>query len=197
MARPQDENKRSEILTCAKRLFSRQGFHNTSISDLTRESGLPVGTIYTYFSGKEDIMVSIIETGWQEMMAALELEFRAAAGLEARLGVLSHFFFSELLKDGELINILLTEAIELTGIGNKLDRLMDMVTQLQEEARSQGWIGPEPSNLPQDRAAVVVFFMGMLHAARLSPDGELGYRLKHVQEFMQLMVMRLLASRPA
>ena len=196
MARPQDESKRQEILSCAKRLFARQGFHHTSISDLTRETGLPVGTIYTYFGGKEALMLSIIETGWQEIQSRLQADFMAAGDLQTRIAVVSRFFFEDLLRDSDLINILLTEAIELTGINQKLDTLMNLVVSLQDEARIQGWSAPQADHPDRDRAAVVVYFLGLLHAARLSPDGELGFDLASIREFMQAMVFQSLGFRP-
>jgi AcrR family transcriptional regulator len=193
MARPQDENKRQEIISCAKRLFSRQGFHNTSIADLTRETGLPVGTIYTYFGGKEELMLSIIENGWQDIQTRMSQAFQAATGLEERIQVLSGFFFGELLRDSDLINILLTEALELTGLSQKLDQLMAMVESLQAQANGLGWSQAAEAKA-QDRAAVVVYFLGMLHAARLSPDGQLGYAVADLQDFMRQMVLRSLGS---
>jgi AcrR family transcriptional regulator len=193
MARPPDETKRGEILACARRLFSRQGFHNTSIADLTRETGLPVGTIYTYFASKEDLMLSIIETGWEDMVRRMRQDFQAATDLQARISLLAGFFFQEMLVDSDLINILLTEAVELTGLGDKLDLLMTMVESLQAEARSQGW-QPGPGDHAQDRAAVVVYFLGMLHASRLSPTGQLGFTIGDIRDFMQRMVFRSLGS---
>ena len=199
MARPQDEGKRNQLLLSAKRLFARQGFHSTSISDLTRETGLSVGTIYTYFASKDEIMVSIIETGWQELLGRLRQAFSLAPNMEARIAVLSEYFFGELIKDSELIHILLTEAVELTRINEKLDILMDMVVRLQEEARqifAPVLSAPSRQADPADRAAVVVFFMGMLHAVRLSPDGQLGFSSGDIQDFMKRMVHQSLLPPP-
>jgi AcrR family transcriptional regulator len=197
MARPQDEGKRNQILLAAKHLFARQGFHNTSISDLTRETGLPVGTIYTYFAGKDDIMVSIIESGWQDLAARLQAAFAQAGSLEERIAVLSEYFFGELVKDSELIHILLTEAVELTRINEKLDVLMGLVVSLQQEARQRAAMAPPEPPTAADRAAVVVFFMGMLHAVRLSPGAQLGFSTGDIQDFMRRMVHQSLLFPPA
>lgn len=196
MARPQDEGKRNQLLLSAKQLFARQGFHNTSISDLTRETGLPVGTVYTYFASKDDIMVSIIETGWQDLLARLQQAFGLASSLEDRITVLGEYFFGELVKDSDLIHILLTEAMELTRINEKLDTLMDMVMHLQAEARTRLSLPDQLTPTTADRAAVVVCFMGMLHAVRLSPAGQLGFSTGDIQDFMKRMVHQSLLLPP-
>ena len=63
MARMKDETKRQSILESSKMLFSQKGFFNTSISNIVRETGFPVGTIYTYFKSKDEIVRSIVEEG--------------------------------------------------------------------------------------------------------------------------------------
>ncbi len=44
---------RERIVAAAVRVFSDKGYHSATIADVCRESGLSVGAIYTYFSGKE------------------------------------------------------------------------------------------------------------------------------------------------
>jgi AcrR family transcriptional regulator len=41
--------------------FGRQGFHQTTIQDVIRESGLSAGCIYTHFASKEDLIQAIGE----------------------------------------------------------------------------------------------------------------------------------------
>jgi AcrR family transcriptional regulator len=46
---------RSHILDAALRLFTRDGYFNTSIHDIQREAGISIGSIYNHFGGKEGI----------------------------------------------------------------------------------------------------------------------------------------------
>lgn len=61
MAKMKSEKRRMLILKTAKGLFSKHGFFNTSISDIVKACGLPVGSIYTYFSSKEGIVKTIVD----------------------------------------------------------------------------------------------------------------------------------------
>src|SRR5215471_10441601 len=53
--------RRDEILEAAETCFARQGFHQTTIQDVIRESGLSAGCIYTHFGSKEDLIQAIGE----------------------------------------------------------------------------------------------------------------------------------------
>ena len=44
---------RDRTVTAAARVFRDKGYHGATIADVVRESGLSVGAIYTYFSGKD------------------------------------------------------------------------------------------------------------------------------------------------
>ena len=47
-----EQEVRDRILAAAARVFAEKGYHGSTIADVVRESGLSVGAIYTYFSGR-------------------------------------------------------------------------------------------------------------------------------------------------
>src|ERR1700742_4592120 len=53
--------RRDEILEAAEICFARQGFHQTTIRDVIRESGLSAGCIYGHFATKEDLIQAMGE----------------------------------------------------------------------------------------------------------------------------------------
>ena len=65
-----------QILTAAVKLLSEQGFQKMLITDLAKEAGVSVGTIYQYVDTKEDILLlvvnDIIESYRREVPAAME-----------------------------------------------------------------------------------------------------------------------------
>lgn len=52
--------RRAQIIEAAVACFLKRGYTNTSMSDIIKASGLSSGSIYSHFSGKEDILVSAI-----------------------------------------------------------------------------------------------------------------------------------------
>ncbi len=47
--------KMTKLLDAAEELFTKQGFHSTSISDICKAAGTAVGTFYIYFETKTDV----------------------------------------------------------------------------------------------------------------------------------------------
>lgn len=52
--------RRAQIIEAAISCFLKKGYTNTSMSDIIKASGLSSGSIYSHFSGKEDILISAI-----------------------------------------------------------------------------------------------------------------------------------------
>ena len=54
------EARRRQILSAALRCFARDGFHRTTMQDIFRESDLSPGAVYSYFKGKDELIVGIV-----------------------------------------------------------------------------------------------------------------------------------------
>ena len=54
------EASRRQILSAALRCFAREGFHRTTMQDIFRESDLSPGAVYSYFTGKDELIGGII-----------------------------------------------------------------------------------------------------------------------------------------
>ncbi|MGU3577160.1 TetR/AcrR family transcriptional regulator [Brucellaceae bacterium C25G] len=55
----QDPVKRAQILSGAQDIFLDKGFEATSMSDVAREAGVSKGTLYVYFTNKDDLFEAI------------------------------------------------------------------------------------------------------------------------------------------
>jgi TetR/AcrR family transcriptional regulator, repressor for uid operon len=75
--------RRDEILEAAETCFARQGFHQTTIQDVIRESGLSAGCIYSHFADKEDLIQAIGERRHARDSALLAIKDNAADPLKS------------------------------------------------------------------------------------------------------------------
>jgi TetR/AcrR family fatty acid metabolism transcriptional regulator len=71
-AQTKKRDKRRHILEAAVAVFARAGFHKSRVSDIAREADVADGTIYLYFKGKDDILISIFEETMSEMIERAE-----------------------------------------------------------------------------------------------------------------------------
>jgi len=53
--------RRQQILSAAQRCFTRNGFQATSMADIFAEAGLSAGSVYSHFTGKDEIITAIAD----------------------------------------------------------------------------------------------------------------------------------------
>lgn len=62
---------REDILDAAERLMIERGYDGTSIAEICRESGLPVGSVYWHFKNKAGVLAAVMERGAQRFFDRL------------------------------------------------------------------------------------------------------------------------------
>ncbi len=89
-------DKRDRILKAAIKVFAKNGFYATRVSEIARAAGVADGTIYLYFKNKDDVLISIFEDGIQRLLGILRevaasddsVEDRITRIIELQLGLL-------------------------------------------------------------------------------------------------------------
>src|SRR6266702_2132099 len=70
-----DPDKPQAIIDAAIRVFARNGYYNSRVSDIAREAGIASGTIYLYFKTKDDILVRVIQEN-PDLAEVVQVELR-------------------------------------------------------------------------------------------------------------------------
>jgi AcrR family transcriptional regulator len=78
----QGAESRRRILEAASSLMGERGFAGTSISEVSRRSGLPASSIYWHFESKEGLLGAVVEEGAQRWFDELP---KAQGGAADRL----------------------------------------------------------------------------------------------------------------
>ena len=67
------EKIKERLYPVVLRQFSMKDFHAVNIRDISKESGISTGTIYKYFSSKEDLLFSIIDEKLRDLASLLRM----------------------------------------------------------------------------------------------------------------------------
>ena len=67
------EKLKERLYPVVLRQFSMKDFHAVNIRDISKESGISTGTIYKYFSSKEDLLFSIIDEKLRDLASLLRM----------------------------------------------------------------------------------------------------------------------------
>ncbi len=78
-------DKRQRILRGAVDVFAEHGYFNAKVAQIAKAAGVADGTIYLYFSGKEELLITIFREHTRSYLAALELRMDGITAAEDRL----------------------------------------------------------------------------------------------------------------
>ena len=128
MAQAQAVDKRRQILDAAIRVFARQGFHSTRVSDIADEAGVAYGLVYHYFSSKDEVLNELFSERWSLMLAAIDEADRGNATPREKLAAVAAFIVDSYRHDPELMKVII---VEVTRAANSFGR-----THMQEIRRA-------------------------------------------------------------
>lgn len=66
------DTRRAAILSAARRVFARKGYHRSGIADIVDEVGVARGTFYRYFDSKRLIFAAVLEQMMEEVVGVVQ-----------------------------------------------------------------------------------------------------------------------------
>lgn len=66
--RKRDDTLRDTLIHLARETCLRDGAEAINIRDLARQAGVSVGTVYNYFAGKDEILLTLTEAYWRDTL---------------------------------------------------------------------------------------------------------------------------------
>jgi len=104
-----DPDKPQQIIDAAVRVFARNGFYNSRVSDIAREAGIASGTIYLYFRTKDEILVTLFREKMAAFVAALRTEIGRERDPEAKIRRLVRRHFEVLEASPDMAEVVQVE----------------------------------------------------------------------------------------
>ena len=140
------EERRSQIVESAVKVFSRKGFANTRMDDVAGEAGLSKGLLYWYFKSKDEIIVAIADALFSAHLR--RLQGRTAQGPTARANLESvlELFIKDtrgLLKVAPLIHELYALAYRNAAVRRAMQGYLDQFVATLEPLIERGMASGE------------------------------------------------------
>ena len=80
---------RKQILSAARNVFSRTGFHEASLSMIASEAGMGKATLYSYFTNKADLVSAVLEAAMDEHLRLVGRAMSSEPDVRARIRVIA------------------------------------------------------------------------------------------------------------
>lgn len=165
--RKKSEETREAILRCASEVFSERPFHEALTDDISARLGIGKGTLYRYFSSKEELYFASILRGLEGMQEAVSDVLHGDAPLEPTLEKIARTVIAYFWERRDFFVLLYRHEPKLdpeerAEWQKRREEHVETVAQLlARELRLRGLNGTDP------RLAVQMFF-GMIRSVCLA-----------------------------
>jgi TetR/AcrR family fatty acid metabolism transcriptional regulator len=107
-------DKRDALLRAAIETFAARGFFNAQVADVARTAGVAAGTVYLYFRGKDDLLISIFDKTMKEAIAAGRDSIAGIADPLAQLRAIARLHLDRMSRDRDLAVVFQVELRQST-----------------------------------------------------------------------------------
>jgi AcrR family transcriptional regulator len=162
--------RRQDILNVARQVFSEKSFHQATLEEIAERAEFAKGTIYGYFSSKEDLFENLIS----EELAIMENQMQEALSgkhnPKQKLHRLIHYLFKYFTERKEFVKIYLSHIGRMVGqqptgfqfiFAERHIRMIGFMVDFLVESQKKGYF----TKVPGIRGAYIL--QGMIHASVL------------------------------
>ncbi len=80
-----DDSLRQKLLNTARALAEEEGIDKLNIRSIAKKAGVASGTVYNYFSGKDEILLILTKEYWKQTLLEMDAAITAQSFCEALL----------------------------------------------------------------------------------------------------------------
>ena len=140
--------KRERILRAAVKIFSRNGFFNSKVSEIARAAEVADGTIYLYFRNKDDLLISLFEEKMGEVVADVRRRIAVGGNALDRLRIFIENHMDLLEREAGLVEVLQVELRQSTKFLKdytpvKFFEYLEVISDILDEGRMEGVFRPD------------------------------------------------------
>ncbi|HPQ70420.1 MAG TPA: TetR/AcrR family transcriptional regulator [bacterium] len=138
-----NKDKHEKILKAAIKVFAKNGFHNSKISQIAKEAGVADGTIYLYFKNKDDILIKVFEERLEEIIAEFSEILDPIEDPEQKLRVFIKMHMEVMEKNralAEVVSVELRQSHKFMKeyVPRKFSEYLNIVSRIIREGKDKG-----------------------------------------------------------
>src|SRR5215813_1441453 len=97
------ERTRQELLTAAKAVMAKKGYHNAKIADIAAAADIGVGTFYLYYPTKDALFLELVKETAQALKAEIDQARAQVEDVVEKIRVANVAFFRFARDNRELL----------------------------------------------------------------------------------------------
>ncbi len=159
---PRADNRLSDVLDAAARLFAAKGYSATSMRDIAQACGMLPGSLYYHFPAKEGLLVAIYEAGVEQLLGPVRAAAAREGGPWERLEAACAAHLDAILRKSDYAQVLVR--VLPSDVPLAAGRLKALRSQYEAQFRELAAALPLPAHT--DRRLVRLMLLGALNWSR-------------------------------
>lgn len=141
-----DKNdKYQRILEAAVQVFAKNGFQQSTVSQIAKTAGVADGTIYLYFKSKDDILIQFWNLKAKQVFEKFRTEVEKGNSAAEKLNNLIHIHLTEFQQDRNMAMLYQIETHQLNRVAGEQIReiskmYLDIISEIVDQGQAEGSI---------------------------------------------------------
>jgi AcrR family transcriptional regulator len=103
--------RRAQLLSVARRVFGRRGFHSVSMDAVAKEAGVTKPILYDHFPSKKDLYLALLDADLQALLFQVKVALDSPIGNRARIRASFQAYFDFVDEHAEGFRLLMQETV--------------------------------------------------------------------------------------
>ncbi|MFH1139053.1 MAG: TetR/AcrR family transcriptional regulator [Pseudomonadota bacterium] len=149
---PKANPKRDAIIQAAVTVFAESGYYNSRVSDIVKKINAAQGLFYYYFESKEEMLLTIYQTAWNNLLEFIDRAGREHDGPLSKIRAVIEYIFKSFRKNPDLMKVLIMDVPRLERFYDEENQqtwnlLFNRLAEFVKEGQEKNLINPEVSPL--------------------------------------------------
>ena len=140
--------KKDAILEAALKVFARRGYHSARTQEIALEAGVAEGTLYNYFSSREEIFLCLFDDRWEKFTERVRRHVTTLSDPSDKLKAIFSSAMRLFLRNKPLAQLFLMETAPGSHyldsrVALRLADFLDLIEEIIEEGKRVGKYHPD------------------------------------------------------
>jgi TetR/AcrR family fatty acid metabolism transcriptional regulator len=140
--------RKNQIINAAIKVFADKGFFNSKVADVARVAGVADGTIYLYFKGKDDLLISLFESKMEQILERFNTTLKTGLSAKEKLHRFIQLHFQMIEEDQNLAEVFQVELRQSSKFlkdyhNQKFIDFLNIIGQIIREGQQSGEFRPD------------------------------------------------------
>ena len=170
-------DRKEQIYSTARALFSERGYHATTVRDIARELNMQGGSLYAHIDSKEDVLWELVNRAADQFLGVVEPIVSSAANPAVKLRAMVRAHVRVVADNLDDATVFLHEwkflgEERLAAVAGRRDRYERLYRQVVDEGIKSGDFAPSDPKMAAVLVLSVVNWIPQWYkpSGRLSPD---------------------------